>query len=136
MYHVGCQESGGSARTDYRAIQLAKKRKQRGPSASSGETHNHPFQVFISSCSVRLDGPETKGMMVLSLSAPGTSGSSQRKPKGAKAVSAPAPMAPSGVCYGEGAAAANGGLTLRDPVTGAQYVQIQLLQVRSPHTSL
>lgn len=41
-------------------------------------------------------------------------------------------MAPSGVRYGEGAAAAtNGGLTLRDPVTGAQYVQIQLLQVRS-----
>lgn len=41
-------------------------------------------------------------------------------------------MAPSGAHYGEGAAAANGGLTLRDPVTGAQYVQIQLLQVRSP----
>jgi len=33
------QESGGSARTDYRAIQLAKKKKQRGPPASSGETH-------------------------------------------------------------------------------------------------
>ncbi|XP_029286832.1 LOW QUALITY PROTEIN: zinc finger protein ZXDC [Cottoperca gobio] len=81
-------ESGGSARTDYRAIQLAKKKKQRGPSASSG-----------------------------------TSGSSQRKGKGVKAASAP-----SGVRYGEGAAAANGGLTLRDPVTGAQYVQIQLLQ--------
>jgi len=45
-------------------------------------------------------------------------------------------MAPSGVRYGEGAAAAtNGGLTLRDPVTGAQYVQIQLLQVRSPDIS-
>ncbi|KAK2820999.1 hypothetical protein Q5P01_023958 [Channa striata] len=29
-------ESGGSARTDYRAIQLAKKKKQRGSSASSG----------------------------------------------------------------------------------------------------
>ncbi|TDH13451.1 hypothetical protein EPR50_G00034230 [Perca flavescens] len=81
-------ESGGSARTDYRAIQLAKKKKQRGPSASSG-----------------------------------TSGLSQRKSKGVKA-----PMAPSGVGYGEGTAAANGGLTLRDPVTGAQYVHIQLLQ--------
>ncbi|KAL7407401.1 hypothetical protein ABVT39_007887 [Epinephelus coioides] len=86
-------ESGGSARTDYRAIQLAKKKKQRGPSASSG-----------------------------------SSGSSQRKTKGVKAASAPAPMAPSGVRYSEGAAAVNGGLTLRDPVTGAQYVQIQLLQ--------
>ncbi|XP_059185852.1 zinc finger protein ZXDC [Centropristis striata] len=81
-------ESGGSARTDYRAIQLAKKKKQRGPSASSG-----------------------------------TSGSTQRKTKGVKAASAP-----SGVRYGEVAATANGGLTLRDPVTGAQYVQIQLLQ--------
>ncbi|KAI3370488.1 hypothetical protein L3Q82_025249 [Scortum barcoo] len=86
-------ESGGSARTDYRAIQLAKKKKQRGPSASSG-----------------------------------SAGSSQRKTKGAKAASTPAPMAPSGARYGDGAAAANGGLTLRDPVTGAQYVQIQLLQ--------
>ncbi|KAM7402752.1 hypothetical protein PAMP_017965 [Pampus punctatissimus] len=86
-------ESGGSARTDYRAIQLAKKKKQIGPSASSGG-----------------------------------SGSNQRKTKGAKASSASAPLAPSGARYGEGAAAANGGLTLRDPVTGAQYVQIQLLQ--------
>lgn len=25
----------------------------------------------------------------------------------------------------------NGGLTIRDPATGAQYVQIQLLQVRT-----
>lgn len=41
-------------------------------------------------------------------------------------------MAPSDARFGEGAAAANGGLTLRDPVTGAQYVQIQLLQVGSP----
>ncbi|XP_071349516.1 zinc finger protein ZXDC isoform X2 [Trachinotus anak] len=85
-------ESGGSARTDYRAIQLAKKKKrQRGPSASSGS-------------------------------------SSQRKIKGAKAAISPATLAPSGVRYGEGAASGNGGLTLRDPVTGAQYVQIQLLQ--------
>ncbi|XP_047188693.1 zinc finger protein ZXDC isoform X2 [Scophthalmus maximus] len=87
-------ESGGSARTDYRAIQLAKKKKkQRGPSATTA-----------------------------------SSGPSQRKTKAAKAAVAPAPLAPSGVRYGEGAATANGGLTLRDPVTGAQYVQIQLLQ--------
>ncbi|XP_068451168.1 zinc finger protein ZXDC [Clinocottus analis] len=88
-------ESGGSARTDYRAIQLAKKKKQRGPSASSG-----------------------------------VSGSSQRKTKLVKAALAPTSTAPTGVRYGEGgvAAAANGGLTLQDPVTGAQYVQIQLLQ--------
>ncbi|XP_069544336.1 zinc finger protein ZXDC [Brachyistius frenatus] len=84
-------ESGGSARTDYRAIQLAKKKKQKGPSAAPGLI--------------------------------------QRKTKGAKAATCPAPPAPSGARYGEGAsAAANGGLTLRDPVTGAQYVQIQLLQ--------
>ncbi len=71
-------------------------------------------------------------MLVFSLPNPGSSGLSQRKPKGAKAATAPAPMAPSGARYGDGAAAANGGLTLRDPVTGAQYVQIQLLQVKSP----
>lgn len=41
-------------------------------------------------------------------------------------------MIPSGARYGEGATAANRGLTLRDPITGAQYVQIQLLQVGSP----
>ncbi|KAM3849397.1 zinc finger protein ZXDC [Diretmus argenteus] len=86
-------ESGGSARTDYRAIQLAKKKKQRGPAASSGSL-----------------------------------GLSQRKTKGGKAASASASLAPSGGRYGEGSTAANGGLTLRDPVTGAQYVQIQLLQ--------
>ncbi|XP_054639749.1 zinc finger protein ZXDC [Dunckerocampus dactyliophorus] len=81
-------DSGGSARTDYRAIQLAKKKKLIAPSVSSG-----------------------------------VSGSSQRKAKGAKS-SCP----PSSARNGEGATAANGGLTLRDPVTGAQYVQIQLLQ--------
>lgn len=70
-------------------------------------------------------------MTVGSLTNPGSSGSSQRKTKGAKVATAPAAMAPSGARYGEGAAAANGGLTLRDPVTGAQYVQIQLLQVGS-----
>lgn len=59
----------------------------------------------------------------------GSSGSGQRKAKAAKA--SPALMAPSGARFGEGASVANGGLTLRDPVTGAQYVQIQLLQVSS-----
>ncbi|KAK1902135.1 Zinc finger protein ZXDC [Dissostichus eleginoides] len=91
----GFLESGGSARTDYRAIQLAKKKKQRGPAASSG-----------------------------------ASGPSQRKSKGGKAASGP-----SAGRYGDGAAAANGGLTLRDPVTGAQYVQIQLLQLSSQPSS-
>ncbi|XP_029007870.1 zinc finger protein ZXDC [Betta splendens] len=80
-------ESGGSARTDYRAIQLAKKRKQRGPSGGSGV--------------------------------------GQRKSKGAKAASSPAPLASSAARFGEGATA-SGGLALRDPVT--QYIQIQLLQ--------
>ncbi|XP_068170573.1 zinc finger protein ZXDC [Antennarius striatus] len=90
-------ESGGSARTDYRAIQLAKKKKQRGPSSSSA-----------------------------------TSGSSQRKTKGVRTAVAPLAIAASGTRYGEGATGANGGLTLRDPVTGAQYVQIQLLQDDPP----
>lgn len=73
-------------------------------------------------------------MMMLFLINPGSS--SQRKVKGTKAAVASAPLAPSGARYGEGAAAGNGGLTLRDPVTGAQYVQIQLLQVRSPDICL
>ncbi|XP_076012614.1 zinc finger protein ZXDC [Genypterus blacodes] len=85
-------ETGGSARTDYRAIQLAKKKKQRGPSSTA------------------------------------TAGVIQRKSKAATASSAVALLAPSGTCYGEGTTAASGGLTLRDPVIGTQYVQIQLLQ--------
>ena len=60
---------------------------------------------------------------------PGTSGSSQRRAKGSKVAAVP-----SSACYSDGAAAANGGLTLRDPVTGAQYVHIQLLQVRFADT--
>uniref|UniRef100_A0A8C8JYV1 C2H2-type domain-containing protein n=1 Tax=Oncorhynchus tshawytscha TaxID=74940 RepID=A0A8C8JYV1_ONCTS len=90
-------ESSGSARTDYRAIQLAKKRKQRGPTACSG-----------------------------------SSGLGQRKSKGGKASSASAPLVPTSARFGEGSATANGGLTIRDPVTGAQYVQIQLLQDDPP----
>ncbi|KAI1890463.1 hypothetical protein AGOR_G00153960 [Albula goreensis] len=86
-------ESGGSARTDYRAIQLAKRKKQKGPGCSSGGTTLGP-----------------------------------RKSKGVKGSSAPAPGAPASGRFGEGVASANGGLTIRDPVTGAQYVQIQLLQ--------
>ncbi|XP_045079665.1 zinc finger protein ZXDC isoform X1 [Coregonus clupeaformis] len=86
-------ESSGSARTDYRAIQLAKKRKRRGPSVCSA-----------------------------------SSGLGQRKSKGGKASSTSAPTVPTSARFGEGSAAANGGLTIRDPVTGAQYVQIQLLQ--------
>ncbi|XP_061639773.1 zinc finger protein ZXDC [Phyllopteryx taeniolatus] len=75
-------ENGGSARTDYRAIQLAKRKKQICPSVS------------------------------------GASGSSQRKSKGDKS-------AQSSARYGDGAAAAYGGLS---SVTGSQFVQIQLLQ--------
>lgn len=63
---------------------------------------------------------------------PVSSGTSQRKAKGSKAASSPSSLTPCGARYTEGAVATSGGLTLRDPVTGAQYVQIQLLQVRSP----
>ncbi|XP_007253481.4 zinc finger protein ZXDC [Astyanax mexicanus] len=86
-------ESSGSARTDYRAIQLAKRRKQKGPAGNAS-----------------------------------TSGASQRKAKGAKGSSAAGALASTSGRFGEGAAATTGGLTIRDPVTGAQYVQIQLLQ--------
>lgn len=86
-------ESSGSARTDYRAIQLAKKRKQRGSAACSGTP---------------VLGP--------------------KKPKGGKVGCGSTPSVPSSARYNNGATAANGGLTLCDPVTGAQYVQIQLLQ--------
>uniref|UniRef100_A0A1A7X7S1 Zinc finger, X-linked, duplicated A n=1 Tax=Iconisemion striatum TaxID=60296 RepID=A0A1A7X7S1_9TELE len=79
-------ESGGSARTDYRAIQMAKKKKQKG-----------------SSCP------------------PGTS--CQRNTKGSRVAMAMLPPH-----YNDGAIAAAGGLNLRDPVAGVQYVQIQLLQ--------
>ncbi|XP_072540720.1 zinc finger protein ZXDC [Salminus brasiliensis] len=86
-------ESSGSARTDYRAIQLAKRRKQKGPVGNAG-----------------------------------TSGASQRKAKGAKGSGAAGALASTSGRFGEGAASTTGGLTIRDPVTGAQYVQIQLLQ--------
>ncbi|KAI4883052.1 hypothetical protein NFI96_029343 [Prochilodus magdalenae] len=88
-------ESSGSARTDYRAIQLAKKRKQKGPAGSAG-----------------------------------TSGTTPKKAKGAKGSSAAgtlASLASTSGRFGE-VSASTTGLTIRDPVTGAQYVQIQLLQ--------
>ncbi|MBN3296493.1 ZXDC protein, partial [Amia calva] len=90
----GCSflESGGSARTDYRAIQLAKNKKQQKGSGSPG-------------------GPS----------------SSQRKSKIGKGNSAAVTAAPSSGRFGEGVVSPNG-LTIRDPATGAQYVQIQLLQ--------
>ncbi|KAM9533915.1 zinc finger protein ZXDC isoform 3-T3 [Guaruba guarouba] len=91
-------ESSGSARTDYRAIQLAKKRKQKGNGSSTA-----------------------------------ASGSGQRKSKGGKVsptnFSSPTP----GSRMGGSIVLPNGGLTIRDPATGAQYVQIQLLQ--EPHNS-
>uniref|UniRef100_A0A8C1T5E7 Si:dkey-156n14.3 n=1 Tax=Cyprinus carpio TaxID=7962 RepID=A0A8C1T5E7_CYPCA len=85
-------ESSGSARTDYRAIQLAKKRKPKGPGSST--------------CS---------------------SETGQRKTKGSKGTSS-APPTNSGAHFGEVAATGNSELPIRDPVAGAQFVQIQLLQ--------
>ncbi|KAG9473117.1 hypothetical protein GDO78_014328 [Eleutherodactylus coqui] len=84
-------ESGGSARTDYRAIQLAKSKKK-GSSSSSGTSPP------------------------------------QRKSKGTKQKQA---VSPAGNRFGN-SVLSNGGLTLRDPATGAQYVQIQLLQDEPP----
>lgn len=77
------KESSGSARTDYRAIQLAKRKKQKGPAA-----------------------------------------------KGVKNSSTAGTLASGSGRFGEGpASTTTAGLTIRDPVTGVQYVQIQLLQV-------
>ncbi|KAJ8260051.1 hypothetical protein GJAV_G00176510 [Gymnothorax javanicus] len=90
-------DSGGSARTDYRAIQLAKRRKQKGPACSPG-------------------GPSL----------------GSRKSKGVKNGSATATTNPASGRFGEAVASASAGLTIRDPVTGAQYVQIQLLQDDPP----
>lgn len=89
------KESSGSARTDYRAIQLAKRKKQKGPAAT-----------------------------------PCTPGATQRKSKGVKGSTAAAALASGSARFGEGTASTTtAGLTIRDPVTGVQYVQIQLLQV-------
>ncbi|XP_061213151.1 zinc finger protein ZXDC isoform X2 [Neopsephotus bourkii] len=89
-------ESSGSARTDYRAIQLAKKRKQKGNGSSTA------------------------------------SGSGQRKSKGGKVSPTNFSSSTPGSRLGGNIVLPNGGLTIRDPATGAQYVQIQLLQDDSP----
>ncbi|XP_072276627.1 zinc finger protein ZXDC isoform X2 [Pyxicephalus adspersus] len=81
-------DSGGSARTDYRAIQLVKSKKK-GSGSSSGTSPT------------------------------------QKKNKSIKQ------MSPAGNRLGN-SVMPNGGLTLRDPATGAQYVQIQLLQDDPP----
>ena len=61
----------------------------------------------------------------------GSPGLGQRKGKGGKAGCASSSFAPCNARYSNGVTVANGGLTLCDPVTGTQYVQIQLLQVNS-----
>ncbi|KAI5628458.1 zinc finger protein ZXDC [Silurus asotus] len=87
-------ESTGSARTDYRAIQLVKRKKQKGPAPSlspAGATH--------------------------------------RKSKGVKGSSAAGTLSSGSAPFVEGTASTtSAGLTIRDPVTGVQYVQIQILQ--------
>lgn len=89
------KESSGSARTDYRAIQLAKRKKQKGPAVS-----------------------------------PSTAGATQRKTKAVKGSIPAGTLASGSAQFGEGTTSVNtAGLTIRDPVTGVQYVQIQLLQV-------
>lgn len=89
-------ESSGSARTDYRAIQLAKKKKQKGNGSSTG-----------------------------------ASGSGHRKNKGGKVSPTNFSSSIPGSRLGGNIVLPNGGLTIRDSATGAQYVQIQLLQVRA-----
>ncbi|KAM4650838.1 zinc finger protein ZXDC [Discoglossus pictus] len=84
-------DSGGSARTDYRAIQLAKSKK--------------------------------KG----SVNSTGTS-PTQKKNKGVNQSSTVPPTVNQGGRFCSSVSVPNGGLTLRDPATGSQYVQIQLLQ--------
>ncbi|MBN3288023.1 ZXDC protein, partial [Polyodon spathula] len=95
----GCSflESGGSARTDYRAIQLAKKKKKQKGSSS-----------------------------------PGGSSSNQRITKIIKGSCAPAATPNPSSRFSGGMVSPNSGLTMRDPATGAQYVQIQLLQDDPP----
>uniref|UniRef100_A0A8C8RYF8 C2H2-type domain-containing protein n=1 Tax=Pelusios castaneus TaxID=367368 RepID=A0A8C8RYF8_9SAUR len=89
-------ESVGSARTDYRAIQLAKKRKQKGNGSSTGSAN-----------------------------------SGQRKSRGGKVSPTTFSSAGPGNRLCGNVVLPNGGLTIRDPATGAQYMQIQLLQVKT-----
>uniref|UniRef100_A0A8C4TK08 Si:dkey-156n14.3 n=1 Tax=Erpetoichthys calabaricus TaxID=27687 RepID=A0A8C4TK08_ERPCA len=87
-------ERGGSARTDYRAFQLAKKKKKQ---KVSGTSQGAPL-------------------------------SSQKKAKTSKGNSTPVATVNSSGQFGVGVVSPNTGLTIRDPATGAQFVQIQLLQ--------
>uniref|UniRef100_UPI00398E7CE4 zinc finger protein ZXDC n=1 Tax=Pristiophorus japonicus TaxID=55135 RepID=UPI00398E7CE4 len=90
----GCTflESGGSARTDYRAIQLAKKRKQKGVGGN----------------------PESSNC------------AGQRK-KASRSQSTTSASVSQNSRFGNVGMPA-GGLSIRDPTTGAHYVQTQLLQ--------
>ncbi|CAH2312060.1 zinc finger ZXDC [Pelobates cultripes] len=85
-------ESGGSARTDYRAIQLAKSKKKGG----TGSPGSSPTQKKSKSTKPSSTLPSAGGRCNTNVVMP------------------------------------NGGLTLRDPATGTQYVQIQLLQDDPP----
>lgn len=61
----------------------------------------------------------------------GASVSGQRKSKGGKVSPTNFSSSNTGSRLGGNIVLPNGGLTIRDPATGAQYVQIQLLQVRA-----
>lgn len=76
-----------------------------------------------------IDGLQTAGLKLCSVILAGGTGLGLRKSKAVKGSSATATAGPASARFGEGVASANAGLTIRDPVTGAQYVQIQLLQV-------
>ncbi|KAM4720784.1 zinc finger protein ZXDC [Rhinophrynus dorsalis] len=86
-------ESGGSARTDYRAIQLAKSKKK-GGSSSAGTSPTQKKSKCTKQSSSAVSSPNSR--------------------------------------FGSNVVMPNGGLTLRDPATGTQYVQIQLLQDDPP----
>ncbi|KAM9813348.1 LOW QUALITY PROTEIN: zinc finger protein ZXDC [Neosynchiropus ocellatus] len=96
-------EGGGSARTDYRAIQLAKKNKQNGPLSSNGNIH---ISIMFNGIVLNLRLMQCKSMSSFLYSGR----VSQRKTKG------------------ESVSGSSVGPTLRDPVAATQYVQIQLLQ--------
>ncbi|XP_018114557.1 zinc finger protein ZXDC isoform X1 [Xenopus laevis] len=124
-------ESSGSARTDYRAIQLAKSKKN-GGSTSAGRK----CSLYATSGAIKARRREFKWlgwfcMFCLTIFNQGTS-PTQRKSKSAKQ----SPVASSsGSRFGSNAVMPNGGLTLQDPATGAQFVQIQLLQDDPPGDS-
>lgn len=61
----------------------------------------------------------------------GAANSGQRKSKGGKVSPTNFSSSSHGSRMGGNVVLPNGGLTMRDPATGAQYVQIQLLQVRT-----